>query len=121
MLNYLQRSTQPEISMAIHQCAPFFNNSRIVHKRVVGLISKYLANMSTYVDLLYVNQQLTTCGVVYRPDIYKVIEFYIDAYFDSIWSQEDADNAKTIIPRTGCVITYALCPVLWLSKLQMGI
>ena len=74
MLSYIQGSTQPEISMAVHQCACFCNNPRLLHKRAVRLIDKYLASMSTYVDLPYGNIRLTTCVIVYNPDIGKVIE-----------------------------------------------
>ena len=51
MLSYIQGSTQPEILMAVHQCARFYNNPHLVHERAVRLITKYFASTSTYVDL----------------------------------------------------------------------
>ena len=64
------------------------------------------------------NRRLTTRGVVYKPDIEKGIESYVDADFSGGWDQAYDDNAKSFIPRTGCVIMYVECPVLWCSKLQ---
>ena len=74
MLGYLQRSTRPEISMALHQWAHFCNNPRLLHERNARLIAKYLTSTSTYMDLPDINLWLTTCGVVYKPDIEKGIK-----------------------------------------------
>ena len=52
MLSYLQVSTQPKISMVVHQCAHLYNNPLPVHERDVRRISKYLAITSTYADLI---------------------------------------------------------------------
>ena len=38
-----------------------------------------------------------------------------------MWTQVDADNAENVMLRTGCAITHAGCPLLWLSKLQTEI
>ena len=69
-------------------------------------------------DLPDINQRLTTCGVVYRTDIEKVIDCYVYADVAVGWSQADADNAENAISRTGYVIKYAGYPLLWCSKLQ---
>ena len=69
-------------------------------------------------DLPDRNRRLTTRGVSYSPDIEKFIECYIGADFSDGWAQSDADNTENFISRTGYVITYAVCPVLWCSKLQ---
>ena len=78
MLSYLWISTRPNISMAIHQCACFCNNPRLVHEHAVRIIANYLASTSTYVDFSDGNRQLTTRDVVYKPNIKKVIECYVD-------------------------------------------
>ena len=51
MLIYLKGYTRPEISMAVHQCATFFNNPLLVHKHAVRRIAKNFAINSTYVYL----------------------------------------------------------------------
>ena len=72
-------------------------------------------------DLPYENWQLYTRGVVYKTNKEKGIECYIDAYFDCEWAQADADNEENVMSHTGYAITYAECPVLWCSKLQIEI
>jgi len=42
MLNYLQGSTRPDISMAVHQCARFCNDPKLSHERAVQRIVRYL-------------------------------------------------------------------------------
>ena len=54
--------------MAVQQCEHFCDNLRLVHERTVIRIEKYLVSASTNVDLPYVNRQLSTRGVVYRPN-----------------------------------------------------
>ena len=104
--------------MYIHQCIRVCNNPLLVNERAIRCITKYLASMSTYVYLPYRNRRLTISGVVYRSNIEKGIECYIDANFAGGWDQADADNAENVMLHMGYVITYAGCPVLWCSKLQ---
>ena len=70
--------------MDVHQCARLLYNPRLVQKHALRRIAQYLASMSTYGDLPYVNCQLTTCGVVYRFNIEKCIECYEDANFSGV-------------------------------------
>ena len=70
MLSCILRSIEPEISIAVNQCAFFFNNTRLVHKRAIRGIANYLTITSTYVNLPDRNWQLTTWSIVYIP-IYK--------------------------------------------------
>ena len=65
---YIYGSTQPEISMALHQCEHFYNNPCLVHICTIRCISKYLVRTSTYVDSPGGNRRLSTRGVVYNPD-----------------------------------------------------
>ena len=41
-LNYLEKSTRPEIAYAVHQCAHFCANPKKSHGEVVKLIGHYL-------------------------------------------------------------------------------
>ena len=88
-----------------------------MHKCTVKCISKHLAGTSTYVDLRYGNFQLSTRGVVYRPDKDKGIECYIYEDFDGGWAQPDTDNTEIFILCTRYIIMYAGCPLLWCSEL----
>ena len=42
MLNYLKCSTRPDIGMAVHQCARFYEDPKRSHELVVRQIRKYL-------------------------------------------------------------------------------
>ena len=43
------------------------------------------------------------------------------AKFSSGWDQEDYNNVENVMSRTGYVIKYVGCPVLWCSNLQTEI
>ena len=96
----------------------FCNIPRLVHKRSVRRISKYLAITSTYVDLPDINRQLTPYGFRYKTNIEIYIKSYVDANFSGEWDQADSDNTENFMSRTGYIITYTGCPVLWCIKLQ---
>ena len=121
MLSYLLVTTRPEISMAINQCARVCNYPHLVHKLTIRHITNYLTSTSTYVYLPDWNWRLTTLGVVYRHNIEKVAEYYVDFDFASWWAQAYADNAENFMPCTWYVITYAVFPVLWWCKSQTEI
>ena len=108
MLSYLQGSTRLDISMAVHQCARFSNQPKLSHEKAVKRIVKYLS---------------ITCerGIIYKPNKSKGIECYADADFAGSWNAEDAADANNVLSRSGYVILYAGCPVLWASKLQTEI
>lgn len=108
MMNYLQQSTRPDISMAVHQCARFCNNPRLSHERAVKRIVKYLIGTKER-------------GVICKPDRSKGLECYADADFAGGWDRGDSENPENVMSRTGYIIMYAGCPVVWCSKLQTEI
>ena len=61
------------------------------------------------------------CGILYRPDEEKFIEFYIYTEFADVWAHTDAYNSENFMLCTGYVIEYTVCPVLWYNKLQKKI
>ena len=107
-MNYLQSSTRPDISFSVHQCARFCNDPHLSYERAVKRIAKYLLGSKDR-------------GIVCRPDRTKGLECYADADFAGGWDRGDSDNPENVMSRTGYVITYASCPVLWCSKLQTEI
>jgi hypothetical protein len=108
MLTYLTGSVRPDIAMAVHQCARFSTNPMHLHKQAVMKIGRYL---------------LSTCkkGMIYKPDLTKGIEVYVDADFAGGWDPADSMDADNIYSRTGYIIWYAGCPIYWQSKLQTEI
>ncbi len=63
---------------------------------------------------------MQTC-IIYKLDKSKGLECYIDADFAGGWSQADAENADNVLSRTGYILMYTNCPILWVSCLQMEI
>ncbi len=108
MMNYLQQSTRPDISMAVHQCACFCNDPRLSHERAVKRIARYLIGTKDR-------------GVVCSPDSSRGLECFADADFAGGWDCGDSDNPENVMSRTGYVILYAGCPIVWCSKLQTEI
>ena len=108
MLNYLANNTRPELAMAVHQCARFCNEPMLSHERAIKRIGRYLLKHPKR-------------GLIFEPIESRGIECFVDADFAGGWSQADADNAENVMSRTGYVIMYAGCPILWCSKLQTEI
>ena len=108
MMNYLQQSTRPDISFAVHQCARFCSDPKLSHERAVKRITKYLLGSKER-------------GVTCRPDRSKGLECYADADFAGGWDRGDSENPENVMSRTGYLLTYAGCPVIWCSKLQTEI
>jgi hypothetical protein len=105
-LNFLEKSTRPDIAYATHQVARFCEDPRATHGEAVERIAKYLRDTRTE-------------GVILSPNADKNFEVFADADFAGNWykptAAEDPSTAKS---RTGYVVRYAGCPVIWASKLQ---
>ena len=50
-----------------------------------------------------------------------VVDCYADAYFAGLWGHGDPQDPICERSRTGFVVTFANCPLLWVSKLQTEI
>ena len=50
-----------------------------------------------------------------------VVDCYADADFAGLWGHEDPQDPICARSRTGFVVTFANCPLLWVSKLQTEI
>jgi hypothetical protein len=108
MLGYLQGTSRPDISMATHQCARFCSNPKLSHERAVKKIVRYLLDSRDK-------------GIIFRPDLSKGLECYVDADFAGGWKDGDHDSPESVLSRTGYVIMFAGCPITWGSKLQTEI
>ena len=106
-MNYLAATTRPDIAFAVHQCARFCSNPRKPHYEAVKRIARYLA-------------QTREAGLMLRPGKPEM-ECFVDADFAGTWSKEFADDSSTALSRTGFVINFAGCPIIWASKMQTEI
>ena len=111
MLNYLVNCSHPELSFAVHQCARFCNDPKRCHEQAVKRILRYLIHTTRTGDQ----------GIVFRPDKTKSIDCYVDASFAGEWNTAWSDEPSSVMSRTGYIILYANCPIVWASKLQTEI
>ncbi len=105
MLSYLASSTRPDIAFAVHQCACFTTAPRRIHELAIRQIVRYLKATSTK-------------GYILKPSTSRNLDCYVDADFAGPWTSSTSEDPSSVKSRTGYVITFASCPVLWSSKLQ---
>jgi hypothetical protein len=107
-LNFICSSCRPEISCAVHQCARFSQDPRINHTEAVKRIARYLkGNVER--------------GIIIRPTKHS-FQVWVDADFAGLWDKETAMNKPvTAKSRTGYVVTYGGCPIIWASQFQSEI
>jgi hypothetical protein len=105
-LNFLEKSTRPDISYAVHQIARFASNPKQSHANAVKYLCRYLSATKDK-------------GIIMKPDRSKSFEVHVDCGFAGDWVPEDAMNdPSTAKSRTGYIVSYGGCPVIWASKLQ---
>ena len=82
-LNYLEKSSRPDITFAAHSCARFCENPGATHYQAVEHIVKYL-------------KKTREKGIIMKPDKSKSLEVYADADFSRNWYKHTAaDDAST--------------------------
>jgi hypothetical protein len=104
MLTYLTGSVRPDIAITTHQCTCFSIHPMCSHEQAVMKIGRYLLSTKEK-------------GVIYKPDLQRGIELFVDADFAGGWNPYDAFDADNVYSCTGYVISYVGCPVFWQSKL----
>ncbi|KAL7565945.1 hypothetical protein ACA910_008403 [Epithemia clementina (nom. ined.)] len=106
-LNFLEKSTRPDIAYAVHQCARFCDNPKKSHADAVRRIGKYLKSTRDK-------------GLIFKPEKEKSFECWVDADFCSGYrpGENNALDPMSSKSRSGWVLTYASCPITWSSKMQ---
>ncbi|CAJ1933824.1 unnamed protein product [Cylindrotheca closterium] len=104
-LSYVQAMIRPDITMAVQQCARFCNDPKESHAMAVKRICRYL----------YKTRHM---GLHFKPDKTKGLECYVDADWAGSWRDRTSTDPLSSRSRTGYIITYAGCPIVWASKLQ---
>jgi hypothetical protein len=108
-LNFLEKSTRPDIAYAVHQCARFCEKPKKEHGNAVKWIGRYLLATRDK-------------GYLIKPDPSRGLEVFCDADFAGAWDKELAGEDKdTARSRHGYAIMYAGVPILWHSQLQTEI
>ena len=106
-LNYLEKSTRPDIAYAVHQCARFSSDPKIDHARAVEHLVKYLEGTKEK-------------GIIMQPKEGPVLEVYADADFSGNWNKNTAEfDSSTAKSRSGFVIYFAKVPIHPSSKRKL--
>jgi hypothetical protein len=93
-LNFLEKSTSPEIAYAVHQCTRFASNPMQSHANAVKYLCRYLMGTK---DM----------GLILCPDASKSFEVHVDCDFAGNWIKEDAmSDPSTAKSWTGYIISY---------------
>jgi hypothetical protein len=102
--NYLEKSTRPEIAYALHQCARFSADPRVEHGAAVKWLGRYL-------------RATRDKGIIFKPKA-QSFDCWVDADFAGNWDATESNHPSTARSRSGYIITYAGCPIIWKSKMQ---
>ena len=108
MMLYLSSNRRPYIFFAVHQRARFTHNTKVSHETAIKRIYRYL-------------QGTKENGLVFIPSKKLVVDFYADADFAGLWGHEDPQDPICARSRTGFVVTFSNCTLLWVSKIQTEI
>ena len=107
-LAYLDKCTRPDTSFGAHQCARFSAAPKVEHGKAVKWLGRYLLGTRDK-------------GMIYEPKE-QSFDCYVDANFSGNWHPDKAaDDPDTARSRTGYVICYANCPIIWASKMQVPV
>ena len=94
-LKFLEKSTRPVITYAVHQCACFSSDPRQSHADAVKRIARYLKGTPPE-------------GLTIRPDTQQSFQCWVDADFAGNWKPEGAQHdPMTAKSRSGWIIQYA--------------
>ena len=105
-LNFLEKSTRPDISISVHQCARFSENPKRSHAEAVKRIGQYLLSSRDK-------------GLVICPNQMWHFDCWVDADFVGYWRQCDAHvDPMTSKSRSGWLVRFAGAPITWASKMQ---
>jgi hypothetical protein len=104
-LSYIQAMIRPDTTMPVQQCARFSNNPSQEHEEAVKRICRYLLKTKDQ-------------GLILKPDKSKGLECFVDADWAGSWQDRSSNDPLSSHSRTGYVISYAGCPIIWASKMQ---
>lgn len=108
MLLYLSGNTRPDITFAVHQCARYSHCPKQSHAKAVKRIIRYLKGTKDK-------------GMTFSPTSEYLVDCYVDADFAGLWGIEYDQDPVSVKSRTGYLIMFMGCPLLWASKLQTQI
>ena len=106
-LNFLEKSTRPDISVSVHQCAWFTEHPKRCHAEAVKRIGRYLLGTRDK-------------GLIINPKAPWNFDCWVDADFSGNWRHNDAHvDPMTAKSRSGWIVRFPGAPITWASKMQM--
>jgi len=107
-LGYVDKGSWPDIAYAVHQCARFASDPKKEHGNAVKWLGRYLKATKDE-------------GMTFQPQHHS-FDCHVDADFSGNWHRDEAqDDPSTAKSRTGFIISYASCPIIWSSRMQTTI
>jgi hypothetical protein len=108
-LNFLEKSTRPDIAYIVHQCARFMENPKRSHGQAIKHLGRYLLGTRDK-------------GLIFDPKTDTFFDCYADADYCGNWNRSIAmENIDTARSRTGYLLLFNGCPLIWASRLQTEI
>ena len=105
MLLYLSSNTRPDICFAVSQVARFTHSPKQSHATAVKTIVRYLSGTASKGTIIILP---TTFGLTCFPD----------ADFAGLFKRDPDDSPSSAKSRSGYIIKFCNCPLLWKSQLQ---
>ena len=105
MLLYLSCNTRPDIAFAVSQVARFTHCPKQSHAKAVKMIGRYLAGTSD------------KGTVISRPKSFG-LQCYSDSDFAGLFKRDPDLSPSSAKSRSGYLIKFCGCPLLWKSQLQ---
>jgi Reverse transcriptase (RNA-dependent DNA polymerase) len=108
-LNYLEKSTRPDLAYAVHQCARFAADPRYEHGQAVKWLGRYLYGTRDK-------------GIIFQPNKISGLNVFVDSDWSGLWDKDTAaTDSSTARSRHGFIVEYCGCPLIWASQLQTEI
>jgi hypothetical protein len=108
-LNYLEKSTRPDLAYAVHQCARFASDPRYEHGQAVKWLGRYLYGTRDQ-------------GIIFKPTKTPSLNLFVDSDWSGLWDKSiAATDSSTARSRHGFIVEYCGCPLIWASQLQTEI
>ncbi len=91
---------------AVHQIAKYSADPKDPHGEAILYLIRYF-------------KKTRDLGIKFKPNAEKGFECYCDADFSGNWNKSFAEvDPNTAKSRSGWIVFYAGCPIIWASKLQ---
>jgi hypothetical protein len=105
-LNYVGQTSRPDIVFAVHQLAKYSADPREPHGKALLYLICYL-------------KKTRDIGIRFSLCSNQGFDCYCDADFAGNWNQSLAPfDPSTAKSRSGWIVFYIECPIIWASKLQ---